>query len=108
AAATGARYAVKAHGSELEYSMRASPELQAWGAEVLADAAGVFVGSSHVRKVLEDVVGHVERVFEVPPGVDTDEFRPRSRADAVRDLLDEALNDPPNPRNADGRLPDEG
>ena len=30
--ASGARYAVKAHGSELEYSMRGRPELQAWGA----------------------------------------------------------------------------
>src|SRR5205814_1300325 len=105
AAAIGARYAVKAHGSELEYAMRGSPELQAWGADALADAAGVFVGSSHVRKVLEDVVGHVERVFEVPPGVDTDEFRPRPRGDALRDLLAEARNDPPNPRNADERLP---
>jgi len=108
AAETGARCAVKAHGSELEYSMRASPELQAWGAEVLADAVAVFVGSSHVRKVLEDVVGHVERVFEVPPGVDTEEFRPRRRDDALRDLLAEARADPPNPRNTNERLPDEG
>src|SRR5207247_355878 len=68
AAATGARYAVKAHGSELEYAMRESPELQDWGADVLAGAAAVVVGSAHVRKVLEDVVGHVERVHEVPPG----------------------------------------
>src|SRR4029079_10197168 len=30
-AASGARYAVKAHGSELEYAMRGNPELQAWG-----------------------------------------------------------------------------
>jgi glycosyltransferase involved in cell wall biosynthesis len=108
AAATGVRYAVKAHGSELEYAMRGSPELQAWGAEVLADAAAVFVGSSHVRKVLEDVVGHVERVLEVPPGVDTEEFRPRPRADALRDLVAEARDDPPNPRNVAERLPDEG
>ncbi len=30
-AASGGRYAVKAHGSELEYSMRGRPELGAWG-----------------------------------------------------------------------------
>ena len=31
AAASGARYAVKAHGSELEYAMRGNEELSAWG-----------------------------------------------------------------------------
>src|SRR5437867_13106655 len=35
AAATGARYAVKAHGSELEYAMRGNAELSAWGREGL-------------------------------------------------------------------------
>src|SRR5437867_4824657 len=55
-AASGARFAVKAHGSELEYSMRESPELQEWGAETLAGAEAVFVGSSHMRQVLEEVV----------------------------------------------------
>src|SRR5207248_2051353 len=74
AAATGARYAVKAHGSELEYSMRGNDELAAWGRDSLARAEAVFVGSQHIRDVLEDVVGHVDRVYEVPPGVDTDEF----------------------------------
>jgi glycosyltransferase involved in cell wall biosynthesis len=108
AAATGARYAVKAHGSELEYSMRASPELQAWGSEVLADAAGVFVGSAHIRTVLQEVVGHVERVHEVPPGVDVEEFAPRAREQALAALLEECRRDPPNPGNRSERLPDEG
>src|SRR5205807_1238979 len=62
AAASGARYAVKAHGSELEYAMRGNEELSAWGRESLAAAEAVFVGSEHIREVLEDVVGHVERV----------------------------------------------
>jgi glycosyltransferase involved in cell wall biosynthesis len=108
AAASGARYAVKAHGSELEYSMRTSPELQEWGADVLAEAAGVFVGSGHVRTVLEDVVGHVERVYEVPPGVDLEEFAPKRREEALPALLDECRRDPPNPGNRNERLPDEG
>src|SRR5207245_1316613 len=77
AAATGARYAVKAHGSELEYSMRGNAELSAWGRESLAGAEAVFVGSAHIRSVLEEVVGHVDRVHEVPPGVDVDEFVPQ-------------------------------
>jgi glycosyltransferase involved in cell wall biosynthesis len=107
-AASGARYAVKAHGSELEYSMRGSPELQAWGKDSLARAHAVFVGSGHIRRVLEEVVGHVDRVHEVPPGVDVAEFRPRPRTEALEGLLEEARRDPPNPGNADERLPDEG
>ncbi|HKG10691.1 MAG TPA: glycosyltransferase, partial [Gaiellaceae bacterium] len=68
-AATGARFAVKAHGSELEYAMRGNGELERWGRETLAEAEAVFVGSEHIRTVLEEVVGHVDRVYEVPPGV---------------------------------------
>ena len=108
AAATGIRYAVKAHGSELEYSMRGNAELSAWGRGALAGAAAVFVGSAHIRAVLEDVVGHVEGVHEVPPGVDVDEFRPEPRAEALAALLAESERDPPNPGNANERLPDEG
>ena len=108
AAASGARYAVKAHGSELEYSMRGNDELAAWGRESLERAHAVFVGSGHIRAVLEDVVGHVDRVHEVPPGVDIDEFVPEPRAQALERLLAEARADPPNPGNASKRLPDEG
>ena len=107
-AATGARYAVKAHGSELEYSMRGNEPLAAWGREALADAEAVFVGSAHIREVLEDVVGHVENVYEVPPGVDIEEWRPRPREEALAGLLAEARSDSPNPENASERLPDEG
>ena len=107
-AASGARFAVKAHGSELEYSLRDNEALSAWGREALAQAEAVFVGSTHIREVLEDVVGHVERVHEVPPGVDIDEWRPRLRADALAGLLEEARQDPPNHDDANERLPDEG
>jgi len=106
--ATGAPYAVKAHGSELEYSMRGRPELEAWGREVLAGARAVFVGSVHIRGVLEEVCGPVERVHEVPPGVDVDEWRPRSREEALAALVEEARRDPPNPGSVNERLPDEG
>src|SRR5262249_20593974 len=70
AAATGAPFAVKAHGSELEYSLRGNEELVGEAREALARAGAVFVGSAHIRSVLEEVVGHVVRVHEVPPGVD--------------------------------------
>jgi glycosyltransferase involved in cell wall biosynthesis len=107
-AASGARFAVKAHGSELEYAMRGNEELSRWGAEALADAAATFVGSAHIREVLEQVCGRVERVYEVPPGVDVDEWVPQERAAALAGLLEEARRDPPNPANAEERLPDEG
>jgi glycosyltransferase involved in cell wall biosynthesis len=107
-AASGMRYTVKAHGSELEYSMRGNAELSAWGRETLARAEVVFVGSQHIRGVLEEVVGHVDRVHEVPPGVDVDEFHPEPRGEALARLLEEARRDPPNPGNANERLPDDG
>src|ERR671937_643091 len=94
-AATGTRYAVKAHGSELEYAMRGNAELSAWGRESLAGAEAVFVGSGHIREVLEEVV------------VDVEEFRPQERGDALAELLAEARRDPLNPGNANERLPDE-
>jgi glycosyltransferase involved in cell wall biosynthesis len=101
-------FRVKAHGSELEYSMRGRPRLEAWGKAVLAAADATFVGSRHIREVLEDVVGQVDRVVEVPPGVDIEEFVPQEREQALAELVEEARRDPPNPGSADERLPDEG
>jgi glycosyltransferase involved in cell wall biosynthesis len=106
-AASGLPFAVKAHGSELEYAMRGDAELSVWGREALAGATATFVGSAHIRDVLEDVVGHVERVHEVPPGVDVDEWVPQPRARALASLLEQARRDPPNPGNGEERLPDE-
>jgi glycosyltransferase involved in cell wall biosynthesis len=108
AAAAGARFGVYVHGSELEYSMRGNVELEAWGAASLRTAEAVFVGSAHIRRALEEVVGPVERVYEVPPGVDVDEFVIRPRDDALAGLLEECRLDPPNPGNRQERLPDEG
>jgi glycosyltransferase involved in cell wall biosynthesis len=105
--ASGAPYAVKAHGSELEYSMRGRPDLEAWGRDVLAAATATFVGSAHIREVVEEVCGHVDRVHEVPPGVDVDEWRPQPRDEARAALLAEARLDPPNAGSVDERLPDE-
>ena len=107
-AALGQRFRVKAHGSELEYSMRGRPELERWGSESLAVAEAVFVGSRHIREVLEEVTGHLDRVLEVPPGVDVAEFVPQERAEALAELIAESRADPPNPRNREERLPDEG
>jgi glycosyltransferase involved in cell wall biosynthesis len=106
--ASGAPFAVKAHGSELEYSMRGRRDLSTWGAEALAEARATFVGSEHIRAVVEEVCGHIERVFEVPPGVDVELWHPESRDTALAELLAEAALDRPNPGNAEERIADDG
>jgi glycosyltransferase involved in cell wall biosynthesis len=107
-AASGIPFRVKAHGSELEYAMRGRPDLGRWGAETLARADVVYAGSEHIREVLEEVCGHVDRVEVVPPGVDVDEFRPEPRDQALSALVEEARLDPvgggerhPDPGNAE-------
>ena len=107
-AASGLRFRVKAHGSELEYAMRGRSDLSRWGAETLAGAERVYAGSEHIRDVLEQIAGHVDRVEIVPPGVDVEEFRPEPREEALAALLEEARADPPNPGNREERLPDDG
>ena len=86
--------------------MRGRPELGEWARETLARADATYVGSEHIREVLADVVGHTDRVFDVPPGVDIDRFVLQDRGAALEDLLAEARKDPPN--GGDERLPDDG
>jgi glycosyltransferase involved in cell wall biosynthesis len=104
-AAVGMPFTVKAHGSELEFSIRGNDELASWARDALAEAAEVVVGSEHIRDVLADVVGWSERVRIVPPGVDVDEFRPEPREQALARLLEECRRDPPRRSERD---PDEG
>jgi glycosyltransferase involved in cell wall biosynthesis len=106
--AVGGRYVVKAHGSELEYSMRGNAELSEWGQEALSRAVATIVGSEHIREVVADVCGQTDRVHEVPPGVDVELWVPAPKAEALAALLAESRKDPPNPGNVNERLPDEG
>ena len=93
--AVGMPFTVKAHGSELEFSMRGNEELSTWARESLAGATDVIAGSEHIRAVIEDVVGWTGRVRVVPPGVDVEEFRPEPREEAFEALLGEAGRDSP-------------
>src|SRR5439155_17490435 len=84
-----APYAVKVHGSALEYTVKRDPErfLPA-AAEGLAGAAAVLVGSRHTAESLWAAMGDPglsARTRLGPPGVDVDEFRPRPMAEAVGD-----------------------
>jgi glycosyltransferase involved in cell wall biosynthesis len=104
-AAVGMPFCVKAHGSELEFSLRGNDDLAAWARGALAVADEVVVGSEHIRDVLVEVLGWSERVRIVPPGVDVEEFRPQGRREALANLLAEARQDGP-PRSE--RDPDAG
>jgi glycosyltransferase involved in cell wall biosynthesis len=109
--ATGAPFVVKAHGSELEFSIRGNEELADWAQESLDRASAVLAGSEHIRGVLESVVGpgeYLDRVHIVPPGVDVEELRPEPREEALVGLLVQAELDPPNPGRANERFPDPG
>jgi glycosyltransferase involved in cell wall biosynthesis len=88
--------------------MRDNPELSEWGRETLRGAEAVYVGSAHIRNVLEEMVGHVDRVYEVPPGVDVGEFEPALRDVALAALVEESRRDQANPGDANERLPDQG
>jgi glycosyltransferase involved in cell wall biosynthesis len=96
-AAAGVPFAVKAHGSELEFAIRGNADLAAWARESLTGATEVIAGSEHIRQVLEEVLGpgHLDRVRIVPPGVDVEELRPEARETAFAALVEEARRDPP-------------
>jgi len=74
-------YAVKVHGSALEYTVRPHPErFLPHALEGLRGASGVLVGSRHTAQslweVLSDEPGLAERTRLGPPGVDVGAFRP--------------------------------
>ena len=80
-------YAVKVHGSALEYTVKPQPErFLPFAREGVRDAGGVLVGSQHTAtslwRTLDD--SDVERRTRLgPPGVDVARFAPREAAAAV-------------------------
>ncbi len=87
-------YAVKVHGSALEYTVKPDPErFLPFAREGLARARGVLVGSRHTA--IEPVAGarrrrrRAQRTRLGPPGVDVERFAPRepdAAAEGVREL----------------------
>jgi glycosyltransferase involved in cell wall biosynthesis len=88
-------YAVKVHGSALEYVVKRDPErFLPWAREGLAGARAVLVGSRHTGESLWTAMqdpGLPERTRLGPPGVDVEEFRPRDDAAAGVAALIERL-----------------
>lgn len=83
-------YAVKVHGSALEYTVKPEPQrFLAPAREGLAGAGGVLVGSRHTAESLWRALGDPglpARTRLGPPGVDVARFRPREPAEAAAGL----------------------
>jgi glycosyltransferase involved in cell wall biosynthesis len=85
-------YAVKVHGSALEYTVKRDPERFLPAArEGLLRARTVLVGSFHTADSLWAALGDEAlpgRTFLGPPGVEVAEFRPRDKAEAAADVAE--------------------
>jgi glycosyltransferase involved in cell wall biosynthesis len=86
-------YAVKVHGSALEYTVKPQPErFLGFAREGLAQASGVLVGSRHTAESLWQALGDVDgpairrRTRLGPPGVDVERFAPREPERATAEL----------------------
>jgi glycosyltransferase involved in cell wall biosynthesis len=83
-------YAVKVHGSALEYTVKPHPErFLPYAREGLARARAVLVGSRHTAESLWAALDDPEleaRTKLGPPGVDVEEFGPREPEAARRGL----------------------
>jgi glycosyltransferase involved in cell wall biosynthesis len=97
-ALTDVPYAVKVHGSALEYTVKPQPErFLPYAREGLARARSVLVGSRHTAHSLWAALADPqlpERTRLGPPGVDVHRFRPRAEGEsgaalqgAVRSLV---------------------
>src|SRR5205085_4350130 len=65
-------YAIKLHGSELEYAIRGDRRLAGMAREPLDGAHAAFAGSQHIVEVTRELLGdgpYLERLEIVPPGV---------------------------------------
>ncbi len=109
-------YAVKIHGSALEYTVKPHPRFLPYAREGLASAAGVLVGSRHTAKSLWAAMGDPSlegRTGLGPPGVDVARFTPRSEGpasegvDALRARLRAAAIAGGAPQPAEGAIPTE-
>jgi glycosyltransferase involved in cell wall biosynthesis len=98
-------YAVKIHGSALEYTVKPQPErFLSLAREGLDGAGGVLVGSRHTAESLWQTIGDPElpqRTRLGPPGVDVARFTPREPNTAAAGLrtlvarLQTAATEPP-------------
>jgi len=86
----GVPYAVKVHGSALEYTVKPERErFLPYAREGLAGAGGILVGSRHTALSLWETLADetvAARTRLGPPGVDVERFSPRDRSRAQAGL----------------------
>ena len=82
-----APYAVKIHGSALEYTVKPHPRFLPYAREGVEAANGVLTGSGHTAEslwaTLADVPDLREKTRLGPPGVDVEEFQPRGEREPL-------------------------
>jgi glycosyltransferase involved in cell wall biosynthesis len=82
-------YAIKVHGSALEYTVKPHPRFLPYAREGVAGAAGVLVGSRHTAESLWAALADPDLAARTrlgPPGVDVHAFEPRDPAQAAAGL----------------------
>ena len=96
-------YAVKNHGSDLEYTVKPNSErFVPYAQEGLEPAAAVLVGSHHTAASLWEAIPGLDLESKTgmgPPGVDTEEFHSIPRDEAIGQLgrlAEEIGNGPPS------------
>ncbi|MGZ4225849.1 MAG: glycosyltransferase [Solirubrobacteraceae bacterium] len=97
----GVPYAVKVHGSALEYTVKPHPRFLPYAREGIASARGVLVGSRHTAESLWAALGDPSlraRTRLGPPGVDIATFTPLPRVLALARLtaLAKSLTEAPD------------
>jgi glycosyltransferase involved in cell wall biosynthesis len=102
----GVPYAVKVHGSALEYTVKPHPRFLPYAREGLERARGILVGSRHTAESLWAAMDDrtvPTRTRLGPPGVDITRFTPREPDEAraglerLRASLAAAAEPPPSP-----------
>jgi glycosyltransferase involved in cell wall biosynthesis len=84
-------YAVKIHGSALEYTVKPYPRFMPFAEEGIRGAGGVLVGSRHTAESLWAAMAEPElgeRTRLGPPGVDVGTFAPREPGAAAAGMAD--------------------
>lgn len=96
-------YAVKNHGSDLEYTVKPHPRFVPYVREGLEPAAAVLVGSHHTAASLWQAIPGLDlesRTGMGPPGVDVEEFHPIGPGQGeaqLRELAADIGNGPASP-----------
>jgi glycosyltransferase involved in cell wall biosynthesis len=87
ARASVAPFAVKIHGSALEYTVKPHPRFLPYAREGVEAANGVLTGSGHTAEslweALSDLPDLAEKTRLGPPGVEVEEFQPRGKREPL-------------------------